>query len=540
MILYVTLYIQRNENSTMRNRQLLSVVFSLVLVTGVSANAFADSDDLEDKIEDFCEFSDQQKEDFFSDYPTMANYESELDSICQIADEDEREEALEDFADEMVPQTRDDDEDQTDDDSYDDKENDYDNDRNDDKDDDRYDDDKDDQRYEDDDKSDLDDVLEPYCEMNPNERTIFFDEYPELLEFEDRLDSFCQLDEDEREDKIEELIDENFADDKSDYDKKHDDLEDRLEDYCEMNPNQKALFFDDHPRMEQFKDRIESFCSIADKDQREETIEDFVDSMYETKSEFKESHKDLVKEMQDKQKDITDQKREYEKLCKMTPEEREMAVSDPEKLDKVSEWCEMSPEERKEFNKEHHDVAMEFKEKRHDLLKKIKEDKDMSPRIKDMIMQKSHDSDKSHQEIKAKYAEKYGKDPDKVKMAVKEKFKDHKSEIKFRFAALTDQQKSDIMDRYKQMKEFKTEIQQSDLTQEQRQELRAQFIEDAKNIQLAWITPRDQVSAGIEPDMIECREGFSLVMKTSNGLPMCVKTASALTMIERGIVVPAN
>ena len=517
MILYVTLYIPGNENSTMRNRQLLSVVFSLVLVTGVSANAFADSDDLEDKIEDFCEFSDQQKENFFSDYPSMTNYESELDSICQIADEDEREEALEDFVEEMVPETRDDDED-----------------------DDRYDDDKDDQRNEDDDKSDLDDVLEPYCEMNPNERTMFFDEYPELLEFEDRLDSFCELDEDEREDKIEELIDENFADDKSDYDKKHDDLEDRLEDYCEMNPNQKALFFDDHPRMEQFKDRIESFCSIADDDQREEAIEDFVDSMYETKSEFKESHKDLVKEMQDKHKDVTDQKREYEKLCKMTPEEREMAISDPEKLDKVSEWCEMSPQERKEFNKEHHDVAMEFKEKHHDLLKKIKEDKDLSPRIKDMIMQKSHDSDKSHQEIKAKYAEKYGKDPNKVKTAVKEKFKDHKSEIKFRFAALTDQQKSDIMDRYKQMKEFKTEIQQSDLTQEQRQELRAQFIEDAKNIQLAWITPRDQVSAGIEPDMIECREGFSLVMKTSNGLPMCVKTASALTMIERGIVVPAN
>ena len=37
---------------------------------------------------------------------------------------------------------------------------------------------------------------------------------------------------------------------------------------------------------------------------------------------------------------------------------------------------------------------------------------------------------------------------------------------------------------------------------------------------------------------VECPEGLSLVMKTSNGVAMCLKADSALKMIDRGIVVP--
>jgi len=46
--------------------------------------------------------------------------------------------------------------------------------------------------------------------------------------------------------------------------------------------------------------------------------------------------------------------------------------------------------------------------------------------------------------------------------------------------------------------------------------------------------------AGIDAGEIECREGFSLVMKTSNGLPMCLKVDSAIRMIENGFAVPVN
>jgi len=39
---------------------------------------------------------------------------------------------------------------------------------------------------------------------------------------------------------------------------------------------------------------------------------------------------------------------------------------------------------------------------------------------------------------------------------------------------------------------------------------------------------------------VECREGFNLVMKASNGVAMCLYADTALKMIDRGIVVPAN
>jgi hypothetical protein len=58
-------------------------------------------------------------------------------------------------------------------------------------------------------------------------------------------------------------------------------------------------------------------------------------------------------------------------------------------------------------------------------------------------------------------------------------------------------------------------------------------------MQLAWISPRHQMNAGVDAAEIECREGFSLVMKESNGVAMCLKADTALKMIERGIAVPA-
>jgi hypothetical protein len=78
------------------------------------------------------------------------------------------------------------------------------------------------------------------------------------------------------------------------------------------------------------------------------------------------------------------------------------------------------------------------------------------------------------------------------------------------------------------------------MTNEEKQKLREEFIEKAKDMQLAWISPRTQITAGIDASEVECREGFSLVMKASNGVPMCLKSDTALKMIDRGIVVPAN
>ena len=53
-------------------------------------------------------------------------------------------------------------------------------------------------------------------------------------------------------------------------------------------------------------------------------------------------------------------------------------------------------------------------------------------------------------------------------------------------------------------------------------------------MQLAWVNPRTQIAAGVDPVDVECREGYSLVMKESNGVAMCIKADTALKLIDDG------
>jgi len=175
------------------------------------------------------------------------------------------------------------------------------------------------------------------------------------------------------------------------------------------------------------------------------------------------------------------------------------------------------------------------KDKLHDKMKFS----DQSPRLKAMIMTKHDISDERMDEIKMKFKEKHGDLTDAKKSELKMKFKNHMAKVK---SNLTDEQKSDIHDRIAEMKAFKADLREraSDMTDEEKQELRAEFIEKAKDMRHAWISPRTQMTAGLDAADVECREGFSLVMKASNGVAMCLYSDTALKMIDRGIVVPAN
>ena len=429
----------------MKSRQLLSVVFSLIMFAGISAGSavYAQSDNLEeieDILEDFCELDITEKQEFLSNYPEYAQFNERLTGICNIEDADEREEALDALIDELIPETR--------------------------------------------------DNIEDYIE-------------------------------DEAEDNLENK------------ESRNEDLNERLEYFCQMSDNDKDAFFTEHPRIAHFKERLAEFCDTEGKKEREDAIKQFMD-------EFKEEHKIMIREMQEIHKEISEHKTEYERFCKMSEEERALNIDDAERLTKISEWCNMTPEERDAFKKEHHDAAMDFKEKHHDALERMKEKKDLSHRLKDLILDDG-DLDEELSELKEKLKEK-SREYENKKSELKEKFREHKLELKFRFSELTEQHKSAIIERHQEMKEFKQDLfmRSDSLTIEQKQELRAEFIEKAKDMKLAWITPRDQISAGIEPDQIECREGFSLVMKNSNGLPMCVKTHSAVKMIEKGYAVPVD
>ena len=80
----------------MKSRQLLSIVFSLIMFTGVTASsaAFAETDEyydqLEDQLEDFCDMTADEQSNFFSENPDLAKYDERLAAICDIEDFDEQ------------------------------------------------------------------------------------------------------------------------------------------------------------------------------------------------------------------------------------------------------------------------------------------------------------------------------------------------------------------------------------------------------------------------------------------------------------------
>ena len=363
-------------------------------------------------------------------------------------------------------------------------------------------------------QSDLKERLANFCSMTDAEKDQFFLDHPRIAQFKDRLLNICEQSEDERKTAIEAFIEE-ATEKKSDYDKA-----DKLELYCAMSDADKETFLAEFDNANHTA-RMDAYCTLDESGRAAYIAE----------------HQMEVDEMQKAHKEIRDHKVEYQRYCQMTADERTAEITNATKLAKVSEWCEMTPEQREAYKKENHDAAMDFKEKHRDALERMKENHDISPRLKAMIMSSDISQDRMD-ELRAKYQEKHG-DLDEKRSELKMKFQDHVSAM---LGKLTDEQKADIKARHAEMKALKAELREksSTLTDEEKQELRAEFIEKAKSMQLAWISPRHQVAAGIDAGETECREGYSLVMKTSNGLPMCLKANSALRMIENGFAVPAN
>ena len=364
--------------------------------------------------------------------------------------------------------------------------------------------------------NDIKDRLANFCNMTDAEKEQFFVNHPRLAQFKDRLVNICEQSEDEREIAIEDFIAEIAPEQKSDYN-----MAEKLETYCAMSDAEKEAFLAEHDKADH-TDMMNAYCELDESG----------------RAAFIAEHQMLVNDMQKRHKEMSNHKAEYQRYCQMTTDELAAEITNATKLAKVSEWCAMTPEQREAYKKEHHDAAMDFKEKHRDALDRMKEH-DMSPRLRGMIMANSDISQDRMDELRAKYQEKHGELSDERRAELKMKFQDHMS---FMQGKLTDEQKADIKARHAEMKALKAELREktSTLTDEEKQELRAEFIEKAKSMQLAWISPRQQVTAGIDAEEIECREGFSLVMKTSNGWPMCLKADTALRMIENGFAVPAN
>ena len=314
------------------------------------------------------------------------------------------------------------------------------------------------------------------------------------------------------------------------------DMKDKLARYCEMSDEDKRAFVAEHDKATDRVAMMDKYCELGEDaraDYIKEHKDEYKSQMKDKMSDFKEKYTMLGDGMKDKMDKGNHMN--YDRLCALSESDRALEFDNPERLAKISEWCNMTPEERGAFKQEHRDA---MKEKRHDALIRMQENSDIPQHVKAMIMEKRDISDDRMDEIKMKYREKHGDLTDEKRTELKMKFKDHMTSMKF---TMSDERRSEIHDRIAEMKAFKAELREraSEMTDEEKQGLRAEFIEKAKDMRLAWISPRAQMHAGIGADEIECREGFSLVMKESNGKAMCLKADTALRMIDRGIAVPA-
>ena len=283
-----------------------------------------------------------------------------------------------------------------------------------------------------DDNYDFDDRLEKYCEMTDEERAAFIEKHDKVKDHQEKMTEYCLLDETEREAYLEEHADEY---------KKHDyNIREKMDRYCEMSEEDKAALTEKYPMASDHQEKMTEYCMLEDED-RDAFIVEFMDSIKDKMSEYKDSMKDKMSDYKDPMKD------------------------------KMSD---------------HRDT--------------------MKGQISD-----HKDSMKS----------------------------DNKSRTILRASTLTDEQKIDIRAVHSELRDFKHSLRDKSISDLDKQELREQFMEKAKEFAMTWISPRHQVAAGIDAQQVVCREGFELVMKTSNASPMCVKDTTAEKLIERGIVIYA-
>ena len=112
-----------------------------------------------------------------------------------------------------------------------------------------------------------------------------------------------------------------------------------------MSNDEKNKFFNEHPRIAQFEDRLTSFCELSE-DEQEDVIEDFI-----------EKHVPEARDLDDYDLDDYDLDDMLDRYCEMTDEQKDDFFSMHEKsedhLAKMNEYCELDDDAKMKFIEEH-------------------------------------------------------------------------------------------------------------------------------------------------------------------------------------------
>ena len=107
-----------------------------------------------------------------------------------------------------------------------------------------------------------------------------------------------------------------------------------------MSDEDKAAYIVEHDKTEEHQTKMNTYCE-ADETERKTFIKDNL-----------ETYKAHMKEkMHDKKHHMN-----YDRLCAMSDEDRAAEITDAVKLDRISNWCSMTPEERADYKEKHHDT----------------------------------------------------------------------------------------------------------------------------------------------------------------------------------------
>jgi len=233
-------------------------------------------------------------------------------------------------------------------------------------------------------------------------------------------------------------------------------------------------------------------------------------------------------------------------MCDMSDEKKRMMMQKYEFLqehhERLAEYCNMSEQEREEYRMTHQDMIEDFKEDMGQMRDKMTySSPDMKMKMRDYDMSDER-RDAIHEKFRMMNSDMSDMQRDEMRDQIKSKYMEYfKSKMKMKHDAMSDLQRDQILQRHSEMKDYKADLRlkYKDMSEDERVQFQAEFRDNVSDKRFAWISPHKQMLAGIGVDEIECREGLNLVLKNSNGKAMCVKSATAERLIERGIVVPA-
>ena len=221
----------------MKSRQLLSIVLSLIMVFGVSAgSAYAAShemddsveqdsydddrydkdevhdydDKLEDKLDRWCEMTDDEKQKVIAEHDKSPEKVAELDRYCTL-DDAERDAYVDEHEDEYR-------------------------------------------------KYDKRQMMDSYCDMTYEEKRAFVAEHDKTAEHVKQMTKYCTLGEDDRM----KFIKDQYKDHMKDSMRTADEMQEKLEEYCDMTDANRTAYIAEHEKTAEKADKMNSYCIRQD------------------------------------------------------------------------------------------------------------------------------------------------------------------------------------------------------------------------------------------------------------------------------------